>query len=265
MSKITRQKQVPTERMIMTCSIISVDFLREIRELHKIFSTDVYQNKYCLDIILWCLEYFKDTGKAPVNEIKNIFAVKCENKKYAENKEMYKELLKSANEDYRTGEIDITYWIKEIENYFQNKNKELCSAELNDIIEDKDYEDFDEAIQEYKRKATVNKAEVFSVFSKELSKKAREIEGEPLFKLPGDIGNFLKRDFKRKHFFVVQASKKKGKSWFLQEIGRSAFIHKLKVLHIHFGDMEAYELNMRLAMRFTGMSIDKSKCILFVT
>jgi hypothetical protein len=74
----------------------------------------------------------------------------------------------------------------------------------------------------------------------------------PLVTYPGILGKFLGNEFARDSFVVFEASSKKGKSWWLHDLGFRETKQRNRVLYFEAGDLSESQVLRRLGRRVLG-------------
>lgn len=72
---------------------------------------------------------------------------------------------------------------------------------------------------------------------------------EPLFSLPGEVGEFLGDIFCRDSFVAIQSTAKRGKSWLCQDLAYRAARARCRVAYFEAGDLSESQVMERLGQR----------------
>lgn len=260
----TTEIESESEWMILSYMIISNEVLFYVYKKYK--ANQIKTKHFTVhfrQVFRWLIKYWSEYKKAPNKTIKEIFNSN-KNSIGEENSEVIEIYLDRLSEEYEnlSEEIDSEYIINEvIPNFQKNQEAELIINQLQTLVDNNDLKDIEKVLNNYSPitednedsdLGTVKPGSIYAVrkyFSED--KKLGQ-----LFRMPGAIGQFIGPIYRSK-FYAVSGIEKSGKTYFLQEIGRTAANYfKLKVLDINL-EMSIEEKEERYWQREANLSIDK--------
>ncbi|MHA1828615.1 MAG: hypothetical protein ACTSX6_08205 [Candidatus Heimdallarchaeaceae archaeon] len=239
------------ERDIVTGMIVSDRYLSTISTN---WEEDLLESSAAKMIADWCLFYFKKYKKAPNIHIQSIF----QNWKKKEHTnqdlcEMIEDLLAGLSDEYeRVDQFNVDFLLDRTESYFKKRRLKLTIEEAEGLLlEGEDFE-AEKVIKGMKTPNLKMSMGVNPYTDKEVIRDALEHVEEPLFTLPGAIGNMLNYNLVREGFLSILASEKAGKSWMLTELAHRAARSRCNVAFLGAGDMSRRQMVLRFQMRLTG-------------
>lgn len=230
---ITKKKiDIQDEQSTIISMIISDKFLREFINFANplLFKTNAAKK-----ISEWCITYFHKYEKAPGKLIQEIFeSNKNSNTISEEDTELIDIYLQNLTDKYEQQNYNIEYYLDKAEAYLKLRNLENFSGRIGHCIINNEVQQAEALIAGFTRVErhlstgidTLNcsDAEIIERFNS-------EEDGDVLFSMPGELGKVM-GSFCRGDFFAIAAPPKRGKSWWMQQIGIYALHAGLKVLFI---------------------------------
>jgi replicative DNA helicase len=250
--KYKRQKiNLDNERKIVIGMIVSTKFLSEVA---TIYNPNLLQSSFIKTISNWCIEYYQKYQKAPKKYIQEIYNG-YKNRKIMEEEqaELIADFLENISFEYeKTNFNNVKYNLDQAEKYFKQRSLTLLNESISSCLIDNDETEAEKLIATYtqvKRPAS-GLVDIFNDKSVILSALIEDETEEELFKLPGALGELL-GSFSRADFVGILAATKRGKTWWLMELGVRAVISKLKVYFISL-EMSQKKLQHRFYRNITG-------------
>jgi len=244
---LTRKKvDSAVEKKIATAAIISKKFLQEIK---PIYDSVYIKNSFVKVILHWCTQYYTEYDKAPGIHIKDIWELERSDLSKEES-DIIEAFLTNLSEQYVEDQgINEDYVLDSAFEYFKKRELEITAGNITKLLENGKVDEAEDQLTKYKKVAKLtsgwsNPFDIKSIHG------VFEESPEGLFKLPGQLGSFL-GPFEREWLVGILGSFKKGKTWWIMELGIMALFHKLRVVFISL-EMKKVTMDKRLYKRITG-------------
>lgn len=234
------------ENQLVTASIVSTPFLSKISPIYD----DTYiVNDYIRTICNWSLHYFNEYGEAPNLNINSIYELEKHTLDKSEAELIAASLAKLSKEYVDGGGINEEYVFDNTLKYFDKRDLTL-RIERASLL--KDAGRFNEAKTVLQRQPALEKAlcKWTDVFDPAFVTKVFDTNRRDLFTMPGIVGDLF-GPFRRNWLVGIFGTFKKGKSWYLLEVGTQALINKLNVAFFSL-EMPDEEVGERFYKRITG-------------
>lgn len=251
MIRIKRTVITPeAEKDIITAMITSDRFLRDIQ---PILLSDLFQIPYSKIISSWCTDHFTTYQKAPGKVIQDIFRNQAESKLIPESQvETISEFLSGLSKQFSEDEtINDAYMLDKAEQYFKSRSLDRLKDNIASALSVGDIAKGEQAVSKYKRVQRPTSGGL-DIFNREALIHAFNEEEDNIFCMPGALGKVLK-PFSREDLYAITAPAKRGKTWWLQEIGIKSLMARLKVLFVTL-EMSETQLVKRIYQNFLAES-----------
>ena len=257
--KITKLEKVPEERQIITAMIVDPAFLRQLRPIIK---PEYFKAPFARTVSGWCLEHWDQYQEAPGKHIEAAY-------KTAERKGVLDEdvsalietFLESLSEEYEHSDNRSTeYYAKNAERYFRLREAEMLQDDLTRLQAAGDVQALEQRISEFKRPARDEGGWVDPFTNEEAIREAFTRASDPLFKLPGALGEMLNGLFIRQGFLAFMGPEKRGKTFWLMHLSRMAARAKLNTAFFAVGDMSREQMVIRYGIMQTKRSNRQKYC-----
>lgn len=206
-----KRKKIDTtiERSILTGMIVSDQFLKEIV---PIYSADLMEIEYAPVVAKWCLDYFKQYGKAIGIEIQDVFDTWRRTTKNEEQEEYIEKFLISLSDEFeRADKFNAPYMFDKAILHFKKKSLRNLSEEISYSLAEDNVEDAELALQEFRTVERQTNTGIDPFDNQEAIQTAFESKSEPLFKVPGALGRLLNDEMTRDSFISLMGPEKRGK------------------------------------------------------
>lgn len=236
-----RKIEGSTERGILTAMIVSTEFLKNIRNSYK---TEYFQTPFTKTVAQWAKDYFDEFDQAPGATIQAIFENKKKEILEETQEELIESFLSSISKEYEMQDVfNVSYWLDQASKYFQKRSFQILADEINSAAHQDDLLSAQSAYDAFKV-STAQRTSGFSIIhdADRVNETIQKSQSEELFKMPGDLGELL-HPFHREDVIAVVGPAKRGKSFWLSEIGVRAMLARLKVLFISLEMNEPQMLN----------------------
>jgi hypothetical protein len=233
------------ERRFLIASIISDEFCEAIDKNSEIVK-NLLPSKASKMIFSWASEFYTKYNRAIKGSLANLYQEKEENIE-DELADDLKEVLSDINSQYKRNDFNWEFEFDHVKTWLDSLNIESHNEEieaLNDLGRHKDAIEMVESFNGINWGDDLDKNK-FDPFDEDLIRKAIEERIEPLFPMPGDLGEFFGPALNRKSFIMGIASAKVGKSFLLNLIAQYASAAGLNVLRIECGDISEEEAVIR--------------------
>lgn len=258
-SKLRRTKiKGGPEKLVLTGLIVSTDFISKVK---PIYNKRSMSSKWAKTIAGWCLDYYNEFDKAPMEAIKDIYD--CEHTKLdPEDAGLIKDHLHSLNDEFERSDLfNFQYALKQAQYFFRKKSLEKLNREISELVEGGDVDQAAELLMQYDCPSMDTEQTSTDILTDStVLKKAFEQVGTPLIQFTGALGSFVNGMFVRKGFISIMAPEKRGKTWWLNEICLQALKCRCKVAYFNCGDMDNEEQSVRFSIRISGRNADEEYC-----
>lgn len=246
------------ETLILTGLIISTQFIKDVQ---PVLDIRLFISEHSQKIARWCLEYFKQTKKAPGIHIEDIYKQQLEDEKIDdEEAQLIGRVLDRVSKEYeRTEQFNYDYLLQVSEKYFSTHH---LVNECNYILQlsEQDPKAAVLRMEEFKGKK-IPASEGYSVLkNRKLLKAAFEKDQKPLFRMPGALGEMINGDLHRESFVGILGMEKIGKTWNLMEFAIRAAKQRCNVAFFQAGDMTDEQQALRIGIRLTKKSNKQRYC-----
>ena len=251
------------EKKILTCMILSEDFLKHIT---SIFNPNYVQGPITRRIMQWVLDYYFKYGKAPGKAISDIYQSKVRNQTLSDDEitsieryivkldedlendpQIIEEIQKSSLDVY----LDIS------KNYFAQNSLYNLSQDIQEALLNETPHQAEEILAKYKRVEIPRSSGVFLFEDSQVVQDAFERQSQPLFKLPGALGQLMNEDLCQESFVAFMGREKIGKTWILMEMAYRAARSRLNVAFFQAGDMSEHQQIKRFCARVSSRPLKK--------
>ena len=246
------------EMLILIGMITDTVFVKKVQ---TVLNPKLFKSKASKIIAKWCTDYYKENDKAPGIHIQDIYDDHIATSENTEQLQLVGKVLSNLSKKFERAENHNTDYVLSIaEKFFSTEYLKLRCEQIQDVIED-DPKKAMQLLQEAKV-PQLPKSKGHDVYnSPELVQEALEEAREPLFLLPGALGELLNKDLCRESFMGFLGPEKRGKSWLLMELAYQASLARLNTVLIQAGDMGDLQMMRRLAIRVARKSNLERYCV----
>lgn len=247
------------ERKIIIGLITSTEFLQEIETEWNPLYIESRAGRMISD---WCWEYFKKYKQAPMQEMETIYISKLKagiDKVIAE--EIAEEILPNLSEEY-VKERNAKHLVEKARDFFIERQIQILNDSLSVLLDKGKTEEAKKLLETFKLKEKVE-VQGLDLSSPEALERVREAFDEvfqTVIKFPGALGEFINDDLIRGGLVGIQASEKRGKTFWLLEFIMMAYAQKRKVAFFQAGDMTEAQQIIRFGIYLTKRSNKQKYC-----
>ena len=247
------------ERKIIIGLITSTEFLREIEGEWNPMYIESRAGRMISD---WCWEYFKEYKEAPMQEIETIFMSKLKkgiDKELAN--EIEEDILPTLSEEY-VKERKSAHLLQKARDYFVERQIQIHVDQLSTLLDKGKTDEAKLKVEAFKikEKSEIKGVDFSDPSSLEKVKQAFDDVYQNVIKFSGALGDFFNDDLVRGSLIGIQASEKRGKTFFLLELMMTAYEQGRNVVFFQAGDMTEAQQIVRIGIYLTQRS-NKEKYI----
>lgn len=220
------------------------------KEMAPIIFPDVFQTRHTKTIAYWCLNYYKTYNKVPQEQIQEIW--QAEKNSLQETEYEAIELLLESIFEKKDELFNIQYELDKAEHYLKKRKLEQLKVDIGNDLSKEDIPSAEARIAKFKRveKYAGESVDVFGKAEIITSALLCDDDEDEVFSLPGVLGEFI-GPFSRGDLYAVAGVGKRGKTWWLQEIGIRAVFRGAKILFISL-EMTRKQMIRRIYQHLLG-------------
>lgn len=242
MSFSRRKIDQSLEKRFIIGLIVNDRFIRESRQIYK---SEYISSQPVNTIAQWCYKYYEDYEQAPKQHINDLFDAK-ESKLDESLSGFIETLLQQLEDEWEHADkFNVDFLLNEVETYFKSKSLLALSASIRECVSTGNIIEA-EALQSQYNMVQLVKGGGIDPFSDEtaIEEALIESDAEPLFKIPGALGEIMNPQFVRAGFIALIGPEKRGKSFWIDELAIRAYRNRCNVVLFECGDMTK---NQRIA------------------
>lgn len=199
----------------------------------------------------WCLDFYRQHGKAPRKGLRALYAVWAESSRDRESPKLIERFLAHVADDWDANDRLSADHVMDIAgNHFSRVRAERLREQIDAALEANRVGDVPKLVQAY-RPVELGGGSYVDVFrDREALKQAFTEESyEQLITFGNPLDRFFAHMLHRQSFVALQASEKTGKSFWLGELAYLALTQRRKVAFFAIGDLTQKEMLLRFASR----------------
>lgn len=253
------------ERRIIIGLITNKHYLLQLKNSWK---PEYIESDAAKALASWCWEYFDKNGKAPNEDIQNIFDKKVKRKKIDKSlaEEIETEILPSLSKEYerkkKKKKKNIDVLLKDTWEYFVERQLRIKDETIEALLDKGEIEQ----AKEYHNNFVLDEGKVdegLDLASDEAATKVRlavERTKQPIIQFSGALGDFWNDEMVKGNFVSILAPEKRGKTFLLMEFMMEAVYQKKKIAFIQAGDMTEDQQLTRFAIYLAKKSNKEKFC-----
>lgn len=244
------------ERDIVAALITSTEYVSRVRQA---LSPDCLKNAWCRTVAKWALDYYDEYAAAPGPAMQNIYDYQERQGLVEDTDSIGAFLLSLAEENAQAGAVNVEFLVSRTEEYLNRVALERMASGVEASLDTGNVEEARKIALDFRTirigesQATdglVDEAELQSAFGE---------TQQPLFKLPGAIGEMVNPELCRDKFIALQAPEKTGKTFWLLWLALRALRSRLKVVMFEL-EMTKNQVNKRMSISIAGVSDQARYC-----
>lgn len=247
-----KQVRGDMERRIVTGMIVSDQYMRQAL---SVLAVDRLESPYARTVASWCLQYFKQYGKAPQQHIQDLFHSHTRKGMDSDLSELVESFLSSISDEYANSDkLNVPYLLDQTREYFTTKALRELSEDISTELANGNTMQAETLLSSYKKTSLPTNDTINPFTDKEEIFQSFENNVEPLFTLPGAIGDAMNEQFVRGGLVGFMGREKIGKTWFLMDLAVRAVRARCNVVFFGVGDMSRAQMVRRFHVRISGRS-----------
>ena len=252
--KKRRKIEASSERIILTGCVVNSKVLSRVV---KMYTPDLATSRVMGTVMGWCTDYFEKHGEAPGRHIEDIFKA-AKRRMEPDTASMVSDLLQSLSSEYeRNGELNVGYVSSQAQAHFQEVRLRAMAEDMLVHLDNGDVSLATEALNTTPDPSPQDEGvwvDPFGESGLDVLFESMQEAHEPLFTLPGKLGEMMNEHMIRDGFVVLQGPEKIGKSWMLMKCSERAARKRRNVAVFEVGDMSLPQIQRRFAISITGKS-----------
>lgn len=247
---ITRRKvESHRERRILIAMVMSKDFLSQAVNAMDLELIDTAHYKVVAE---WCIDHFKQYGKAPKSHIEDYYHKWSEDNTNTELVDAVRAFLESLSEEQDKAKgINVPYMCDQLAQFITKRRVIRVKESIEHSTLEGNFKEAEQSIVTYKM-TTVGHEDGSDALNDDAVWDQSFTEArETVIPFEGDAGKFFNYAMTRGSLIAIQAPEKCGKSWWCIEFAMRALRHRKKVAFFEVGDLLRSELYVRFGMRYT--------------
>lgn len=250
--------EVSADRQIITGMIVSTSFLKGVQPIYR---PEYMLADFAVVVAQWCFDYLKTYNEAPGKNIQNIWSMAKRNGSIREEQaDAIEQFLSNLSEHYESSEkFNVQFLLDKAEEVFRTRAMQFMAEDIQAYLAQGQIEEAQHTLAKFRL------PERMKVCGKEFRdmeamQRGFESREEPLFRLPGALGDLLNPHFVRGGFMALLGREKIGKTWILMEMKFAALKAKCNVAMFQLGDLTEDDYRVRQGVRVAGKSNDPRYC-----
>jgi hypothetical protein len=252
--------KVQDEKQILIGMITSKEFLDRIV---PIMDVKLLGSRMSQMIAFWCIDYYKNFEDAPGVHFEDIYRSKAKRDPNIDENlvSMMDEFLEALSREYeRSKKFNVGYVFKKAQQHLMKNKMKRMISEVRGLISENQIEEAEQLVLEFNSLPSITDNTIKPFEDMEAFQRAFATQQEPLFKMPGALGELLNDDLRRGSFMAFMGREKIGKTFFLMEFGLKASMQRCSVAFFQAGDMSEMQQLRRIAIRMAGKSDREKFC-----
>lgn len=138
------------DRQIITGMVVSTEFIKAIQ---PIYSPAYMVAPYAITVAKWCMDYFKEYGKAPGKDIQEIFYSEERNGGIDDNQmDLISQFLESLSEEHeRSNALNVDFLLNETEKCFRTRELKQMALDVMGRLDSGDLDGAEDLAHGYRR------------------------------------------------------------------------------------------------------------------
>lgn len=257
MKKKTIKIDAGIERRMAIGSVVSTPFLQGLSE---VWNDKLVEAKFVRLVINWSISYLEKYGKAPGEDITQLFESNSENMEEVD-KDLVKEFLYSISEESsRSDKFNADYLLDESSKHLHRMSLRRLHSKIGNALVVGDVESADNALMKWTSTIVPVRTDCLPFTDADRIQSSFEVVDRQLMSFPGPLGKIANRLFVRGGFVTLLGPEKRGKTWWLIEMAFRAMQAKCNVAFFAAGDMSEAQMINRFHIYLAGRNQDPESC-----
>lgn len=254
-----RSVDTTLDRQIITGMVVSDQFLKSIQPLYR---PELLMVSFAVTVASWCLRHFAEYGRAPKQNIQDIF--------YSEQRisgldgeeaDLIEQFLQSLSSEYeRADKFNVDYLLDQTEKLFRQRHLKHIAEDIENHISRGELDEAEDRVRGYKRPERPQGQWDDPLDDIEGYQRAFESREHPLFRVPGALGELLNPHLIRGGFVALLGREKIGKTWRMHDLAMWALRDRCNVAFFQLGDLTRDDFYVRMGVYTARRSHDPRYC-----
>lgn len=245
------------ERRLLTAMIMSRVFLMYAV---KAMDLSLVESELFRTVAGWCIDYFKQYGKAPRRHVEDIYNRWAEDNDDKDLVDAIKDFLEGLSREFEAKEeLNVSYYLDDLRQFLTKRRLAKLREGLEYAMSSGDVAEAEKEVAGY-RSVQVGQEAGFDPLNDDDSwEEAFADPLQPLIRFPGDAGKFFDPIMTRDALVGICAPEKTGKTWLCVELVMRLLRERRKVALFEVGDLSKSQILMRMGIRLSGRPLWKSQ------
>jgi hypothetical protein len=241
----------PIERRIVTGMVVSDRFLQEVQAFYR---PHLLGDPSARLLAGWCLDYWAQYRSAPGPHVRDLFESHARNGLGDAEAEAISSILAAASEEHeRADHFNADYLLDEAERHLKGRSLLALAEDLKAALASPagGPVEAERVLEEYHRVERPKSAGTDPFTDRDGIRRAFAPDAQQLFKVPGVLGQLIRKELIREGFVAFLGPPKRGKSFLLMELALIALRQRCNVAHFECGDLGEKKWYRRLHTRIS--------------
>lgn len=246
------------ERLLAVGVITSEEFLKRL----PVLDTKLIESRYVRTTVEWAWGYWNKYRKPIGVHIQDTFHAHERSGAVTEDQvSNISDFLAGLSEEYERAEkFNVDYALEQTQRLFRTRKTRQLGEDILAYLSQGRLEDAEAALLQHESFTTISQTAIQPFLDKEAIIDAFDRQAEPLFTMPGALGQLVNEHLLREGFIGLMGPEKRGKTWWLMEFCLAALKARCNVAFFSVGDMSQAQFLRRLYVRLAGKSDRPQYC-----
>lgn len=253
-----RKIDASIDRQIVTGMVVSDRYLKAVQSIYK---PEFLMAKFAITVAGWCIDYWRRYEKAPGPHIQDIFYAKQREGLDDTSADSIMQFLESISSEYeRSDKFNVEYLLDSTKKLFRTRDLKYRIEDADAHLERGELEDAEDIFTDFSKVDLPQATGIDPFKDEEVWKRAFESRKEPLFKVPGALGQLLNPHFIRSGLVGFLGRAKIGKTWRMWDFASWALKDRCNVTFFQAGDLTEDDKIIRMGVYMAKKSNDPRYC-----
>lgn len=249
------------ERKIVIGLITSTEYLQQLK---GVWDDSLLEAPAARTIARWVWEYFDEFSKAPMHQIEDIFYDKVREKKVVKDlaEEIEEDILPSLSEEFERDSFNLNALLKRTHKYFRERRLEMITERVEGLLGKGEIEKAEKLVLDFtpEKESVGDDVDLSSETALSKVDKAFTITKDYLIEYPKQLGEFWNGQLVRGRLVALLAPEKRGKTFWLLDMGMRAVRQGRNVAFFQAGDMTEEDMLKRICVYLAKKSDIEEYC-----
>ncbi len=249
------------ERRLLIALIMSKPFLAQAS---SVLDPSLIDAPHFRQIAEWCLDYYREYGKAPELHIVDLYNAWAEENENTSLVESIHDFLEALSEEYEKeipkDEFNVPFLIDQLGLFLSHRQMKKLHDDISYSLVQGEYKEAESLVTAYKSVEVGLGSGFDPLNDNEVWERAFADPMKPLIEFPGAAGSFFAHSLQRDSLIGIQAPEKTGKTMWCVEFVWRALRQRKKVALFEVGDLSESQIVLRMGVRFADRPLWKRLC-----